>query len=68
MTDCMARTISELEKIIEDKHRHLISYNHHYTLTIQKQRNKKNAAKIQALAEKHTTQALWGKQTSSYVV
>ena len=46
MTDCVARTISELEKIIEDKHRHPITYNHHYTLTIQKQRNNKNAAKI----------------------
>ncbi|OCL14543.1 hypothetical protein AOQ84DRAFT_428835 [Glonium stellatum] len=67
MAKRMERALAELEKIDEDRHRHPITYNGHYTLTIQKQRNKRNATKIQTLAEKRTTQTLWSKQTNSYV-
>ncbi|KAF1981971.1 hypothetical protein K402DRAFT_215863 [Aulographum hederae CBS 113979] len=45
----------ELDKIITDKGRHPITYNHYYTTTIQKLRNKKSMAKAKKLADQHTT-------------
>ncbi|KAK4952894.1 hypothetical protein LTR66_013701 [Elasticomyces elasticus] len=46
------RAHAELANIIDDKQRHPITYNHYYTTTIQKLRNKKNAETMEKLTKK----------------
>lgn len=47
----LAGAQAELSKIIQDKNRHPITYNHYYTTTIQKMRNKKRMNRINKLAK-----------------
>lgn len=41
----------ELKKIIDDKQRHPITYNHYYTMTIQKMRRKKHNKVVKKMAD-----------------
>ncbi|OCK78139.1 hypothetical protein K432DRAFT_302637 [Lepidopterella palustris CBS 459.81] len=43
----------ELAKIVDDKKRHPMTYNHYYTTTIQKQRQKKYSGSLSAVIEKN---------------
>ncbi|KAF2190472.1 GTP-binding protein [Zopfia rhizophila CBS 207.26] len=47
MRQALAASKEELQKIIEDKARHPMTYNHYFTTTLQKQRQKKHSKVIQ---------------------
>ncbi|KAF2830154.1 hypothetical protein CC86DRAFT_286067 [Ophiobolus disseminans] len=49
----------ELEKIVEDKQRNLMTYNHYFTTTIQKQRKSKLAQVLSGFA--HSAKVSWTK-------
>ncbi|KAF2036298.1 GTP-binding protein [Setomelanomma holmii] len=63
LSDALTNAKIELEKIIADKERNLMTYNHYFTTKIQDQRKSKLAQILSSIAK--TAQVSWGKDDTN---